>query len=1624
MQTLDQLQESIAGLRNQRDASAIATREFTAEERALRVRLASLERRNPQGDEARQITRRLQGIVQELTQARENTAAFDNELLAQGRELASISLDDLFGQLDDHTPVLLLPVRLETKYERDGVTLRVRIFPDDIHVSTHDPALSAAEAEAGTVYWSERSRVLGLPADEKRTAENGAWSLLAKRFGGPRARYVARTAKPAGWPAPGGAAVTGDASRDALSGTPPRTRLLPDFFVVSAFDADGAVLARELGNAIPETLQMGPDPEAPVASLQQDTSGNLAADEKLAWLIDYMSAVEVGMAVSLVMPARRPVARIVALGVRFSLRPESGATAVESLFSDHRFTRGIDLLPNGSPTNNTDASQSTFTTDLSADEALVEQEVQGRIAVAVPDHAAKSDSQRLAEALGIGFESINDWPNAGATDIAQALAMNRALWPATISAFLEEMVAERLPRATKSEIERFFLTYVTGRNLLPSIRVGSQPYGVLVTSDLEAWEEASGDADDAPAFATIIAGLNWFRDKFQRLEPEIGQLGRGAEPLATTMRVIGQQASSVTFGSRKAVTDEASWNTLMYLDTLPQIMINWFQSLQQRKSDNFAALGIDRTNLPLADLVYFDSPDPFVGPIVDRDPDVPLSESDGLDRYDGTRNYIDWLLTASTNELRGEVFRDQSGERVAAPKALLYRLLHHAWTSSLIGASKGILTRLRPETVMPALSAAFLNIGEVKALPDSHAANVNSAAIGLSQNRGLLGDYVLDAVRTGNNIAINAIPEALELQTLRAAFTRLASLTTAQLERLFAEHIDLASYRLDAWQTGLVARRLDHLRRQEQRSRGIYVGAYGFVEDLIPKQLPTLVDQQTLVESLRRPELITEQPANGGFVHAPSLAQGVTAAVLRNAYLTHTEPALRDTMSVNLTSRRVRMAMSYIEGMRAGQEIAALLGYQLERGLHERYPGVELDEFIYTLRARFPLVSRRLTPVPDGTPAEQIEARNVIDGYDLIEHVRGKTYPYAIAELPAQGTAGALAIVAEIALLEDALDSVSDLLTAESVHQAVQANVDRARGALAAMTAGEIPPVPEVVQTPRSGRAFTHRVALHLPPASPGWTAPAPATPRSAANARLNTWLVAQLPPPSSIGVEFRTSGGATETLRLDATGIDAIDLVLMSGDQLGDGSTELERFLADHWRAFKDIEDSVVTVYSDPAPAPEGPAEFIRLDANAGVAPVTLERLLPQLRVLRRLVSTARGLDAQDYRLSSDAAAVTENPKGFSLDGAGDLLALPALIATAHADLTTVNGLLKAQLDAIEPQYKATFDDATTFNALTWTAPLSMIRAHLRTLARSGVTEAWPRSSAGVNAVAALGLFEQGRAVVAVVQKRLELATSTLAPLPADAALPDPTAEARRQAGRLERRLANLLDAGRQILGANFPLQPLFAFGAAARTELDALLTTPIEANALRIEGWLQGLARVRGRMSDLALACAAAQWTVQSEPQLKPLQLPLRAGDPWIGLEWAQEPEAGDILSVMTVDAPAAFGGDLQGLLLDDWTETVPTTRETTGIAFNYDRPNAAAPQALLLATPPRQDGSWQWSELLGTVTDTFDRARLRAIEPDDLQASPLFEVLPMTLAPFTETHGLGTLLVARDFVKIQGD
>ena len=101
--------------------------------------------------------------------------------------------------------------------------------------------------------------------------------------------------------------------------------------------------------------------------------------------------------------------------------------------------------------------------------------------------------------------------------------------------------------------------------------------------------------------------------------------------------------------------------------------------------------------------------------------------------------------------------------------------------------------------------------------------------------------------------------------------------------------------------------------------------------------------------------------------------------------------------------------------------------------------------------------------------------------------------------------------------------------------------------------------------------------------------------------------------------------------------------------------------------------------------------------------------------------------------------------------------------------------------------------------------------------------------------------------------------------------------------------------------------------------------------------------------------------------------------------------------------------------GLLIDDWTETIPAVpvdepgpQQTTGIAFHYDRPSQEPPQAMLLLTPAQWNGAWTWPDIVDGIIDTFDLARLRAVEPDHLDDGPLGQFLPATVAA-TTTSGL---------------
>jgi hypothetical protein len=116
---------------------------------------------------------------------------------------------------------------------------------------------------------------------------------------------------------------------------------------------------------------------------------------------------------------------------------------------------------------------------------------------------------------------------------------------------------------------------------------------------------------------------------------------------------------------------------------------------------------------------------------------------------------------------------------------------------------------------------------------------------------------------------------------------------------------------------------------------------------------------------------------------------------------------------------------------------------------------------------------------------------------------------------------------------------------------------------------------------------------------------------------------------------------------------------------------------------------------------------------------------------------------------------------------------------------------------------------------------------------------------------------------------------------------------------------------------------------------------------------------------------------------------QLPFVASERWIGLaaDAGQTIPAGRLSLVIQRVAGVDPTQPMAGLWIDEWTEVVPSTAETTAIAFQLDPPDACAPQCILLAVPPQLDAPWTVGSLYRVLVETLDLARIRALDAEAL-------------------------------------
>jgi hypothetical protein len=236
--------------------------------------------------------------------------------------------------------------------------------------------------------------------------------------------------------------------------------------------------------------------------------------------------------------------------------------------------------------------------------------------------------------------------------------------------------------------------------------------------------------------------------------------------------------------------------------------------------------------------------------------------------------------------------------------------------------------------------------------------------------------------------------------------------------------------------------------------------------------------------------------------------------------------------------------------------------------------------------------------------------------------------------------------------------------------------------------------------------------------------------------------------------------------------------------------------------------------------------------------------------------------------------------------------------------------------------------------------------------------------------------------------------------------------------------RIDAIRQVSRKLLGRDCVLLPHFKLrnGAELADQLavsqDRGLLRAAQASAMDV--WSNGVARVRERMAGLETMDMWAENFDTALPEKKPLQLPFAldetgvAVDHWLGLAfptgYSPNEDKLSLVLLNSAEMTTAHDAAKAAILVDEWVEIIPNLEETTGVAFQYDQPDAKPPNNLLLVVTPRETGQWQWDNLVYALGDTLKMAKNRAVEPEHLddtvfgQIMPalMYEVVPPQLLP----------------------
>jgi hypothetical protein len=1458
-------------------------------------------------------------------------------------------------------PLALFPVRLETHFEGDF--LLVRVYPDTVHVDSFEPELTETEIRWGRNFWIHT----WLAGNDKARVRS-AWAQLSEHFGATRAAWIARELKPINpGDRPEKPIIITDEKLSSESYLPvqpifpkpvihseawsraPHTQILPNKWIALIYKSeDSEPLIYDEGNPIKLPLDVGISPEKN-KGLNADT---LDHDEKIGWLINFDEAVKNGMGLRIPYSSDTPIKRLMVIGVNTTITGKQGQQKLEELIRAHHHTQGISFVPQGTPTNNTDDDVSGYSTlDPGFENSY---RIECEPASTLIEHSNRAVT---AKALGIDDAVFAHVREADTVEQFNAEIMNTALWQATWGYFLEQMMAgPNAPTEQELRLARtHFKRYVRARGPLPAIRVGTQPYGLLPVISLKHWDPMEGDASIDKPLATFLYKL---REAWKDALACVPKVPGGAGTFDELQDILNLNPVSVGYhrraGQRFALRSSPPG---------PDAHDSGNQTSRNKAKD----FGLTWTPRHIR-MVYGDYPSnsQWAGGMITP------SEDDG----NGDKAYFSYLSTKSFDEIRLLKFSSESDP-------LSHWLLRESCLREYLVAAFRIHKLFPPKEPMEGVESEYED-GEISTLWNV----LNLSVTELKTTK--ISDY-LDNIKqqlSSHDFNVAKIPEvpsdiASELGEFSTFFKSLHYLSQQQgnlLDGLFRETLDLCSHRYDAWATSLATKRLESMRNNTLKSKGIYFGGYGWVEDL----------------KLRSEE-------NHGFIHAPSLAHATTAALLRSGYMSRTDRRDREALAVNLSSERIRTALWLLDGVRQGQSLGALLGYRFERGLHENHPGLILDQYIPIFRKIAPLDIK--TYSEDAINAQPVN--QVVDGLALLRRWQhdsdssdsnpSQPIPWGEYDLPAKDSEHYLACFKELKNLEDAVDAIGDLVIAESVHQVAQGNTVRAGAILSAIAEGEAPP-PEldVIRTPRTGIAITHRIAVVFTGLSKNiW---GPQTARALAEPFLNAWVAQLFGPmaaeatclveylgPDPANKNEKIALAPQQLIKLNQLGLAPIDLLYLPESE-GDAQRS-------------ELEQRIIYLAQRSLPANVTAAVEIRLTFNRDFGSrdntISFAEVLEVARVARKMITSSRALGPRDLAqpgqsIPLEAERDTVRP-GESAD--------PSL-ALAERTETSINAFKKQYTDLVNVFMKDKLTIPVDFEAVRLRLvqlddllkslkeddteqiiDCETVRTLLMGLSAYGLPAAIPLAPTG-NAVRIQKiLLSQVQSVVDEVNKRDDRLKSLIENYN--------SLKAEEQSSFIVLRDYHVARL-REIFGKEFRVLPRFSPMNAADLRSTFEASNELQDNdPLQSVTWFQRVARVREGAARLDTVLMYAEAIGESKLDFTVGQLPYDPNK--VPKErWAALPGdlPGSRLSLV-VHAPAGLDvtNPVAGLLIDEWVEVVPSKEEITGLAFHFDSPQSRAPQAILLAVKPNKESEWNLGMLADTLLETLELAKFRAVDLNHL-------------------------------------